>query len=78
MNLLSVNNLSKSFADRTLFTDVSFGLDKGQKMGLIAENGAGKSTLFKILTGKEIQDEGTFAYRDGVVRGMLDQEPHFD
>ncbi|MFT6715890.1 MAG: ATP-binding cassette subfamily F protein uup [Saprospiraceae bacterium] len=78
MNLLSVNNLSKSFADRTLFTDVSFGLDKGQKMGLIAENGAGKSTLFKILTNKEIQDEGTFAYRDGVVRGMLDQEPHFD
>jgi ABC transport system ATP-binding/permease protein len=78
MNLLSVNKLSKSFADSTLFTDVSFGLDKGQKTGLIAENGAGKSTLFKILTGKEIQDEGTFAYRDGVVRGMLDQEPHFD
>jgi len=78
MNLLSVNNLSKGFADKTLFTDVSFGLDKGKKVGLIAENGAGKSTLFKILTGKEIQDEGTFAYRDGVVRGMLDQEPHFD
>lgn len=78
MNLLSVNNLSKSFADRTLFSDVSFGLDKGQKIGLIAENGAGKSTLFKILTGKEIQDEGTFAYREGVVRGMLAQEPHFE
>ncbi len=77
MNLLSVSNLSKSFADKTLFTDVSFGLSKGQKIGLIAENGAGKSTLLKILMDQEIQDEGTLAYRDGTVIAMLEQEPFF-
>lgn len=78
MNLLSVNDLSKGFADKTLFTNVSFGLDKGQKVGLIAENGAGKSTMLKILMDKEIQDGGTFAYRENTVVGMLDQEPVFE
>lgn len=78
MNLLSVNELSKGFADKSLFTNVSFGLEKGQKVGLIAENGAGKSTLLKILMNREIQDEGSFAYRDGTVIGMLDQEPVFE
>lgn len=78
MNLLSVNELSKGFADKSLFTNVSFGLEKGQKVGLIAENGAGKSTLLKILMNREIQDEGSFAYRDGTVVGMLDQEPVFE
>ena len=57
MNYLSVSELSKSFGEFKLFRDVSFGLDKGQKVGLVAKNGAGKSTLFKILMGKEIQDE---------------------
>ena len=58
MNILSISNLSKSFTAKPLFQDVSFGIDKGQKMGLIAVNGAGKSTMFKILTGKELQDTG--------------------
>ena len=75
MNLLSISQLSKSFTDKPLFTEVSFGIDKGQKMGLIAHNGAGKSTLFKILTGKEIQDGGEVVFREGTKIGMLDQEP---
>lgn len=77
MNYLSVSELSKSFGEFKLFKDVSFGLDKGQKVGLVAKNGAGKSTLFKILMGKEIQDDGKVAYRDGVRVAYLEQEPNF-
>jgi ATP-binding cassette subfamily F protein uup len=77
MNYLSVSELSKSFGEFKLFRDVSFGLDKGQKVGLVAKNGAGKSTLFKILMGKEIQDEGSVSYRDGLRVSCLDQEHDF-
>lgn len=77
MNYLSVSELSKSFGEVKLFNDVSFGLEKGQKVGLVAKNGAGKSTLFKILMEKEIQDDGKVAYREGVRVGWLEQEPNF-
>tara|TARA_B100000674_G_scaffold214291_1_gene175653 strand:+ start:12417 stop:14291 length:1875 start_codon:yes stop_codon:yes gene_type:complete len=77
MNFLSVSELSKSFGEFKLFKEVSFGLEKGQKVGLVAKNGSGKSTLFKILMGKEIQDEGSVVYRDGIRIGWLEQEPDF-
>jgi len=77
MNILSISNLSKSFTAKPLFQNVSFGIDKGQKLGLIAVNGAGKSTMFKILTGKELQDTGEVVFRDGIKIGMLDQEPEY-
>ena len=77
MNYLSVSELSKSFGEFKLFKDVSFGLEKGQKVGLVAKNGAGKSTLFKILMEKEIQDDGSVAYREGIRVGYLEQEPDF-
>ncbi len=77
MNYLSVSGLSKSFGEFKLFEGVSFGLEKGQKTGLVAKNGAGKSTLFKILMEKEIQDDGEVVYRDGLRIGCLEQEPDF-
>lgn len=77
MNYLSVSNLAKSFGEFTLFEDISFGLDKGQKVGLVARNGAGKSTLLKILLGKDQQDEGDVSYREGVSVGCLEQETDF-
>lgn len=77
MNYLSVSELSKSFGELSLFEGVSFGLDKGQKVGLVARNGAGKSTLLKILLGKEIQDEGSIAFREGVTVKCLEQDSDF-
>src|SRR4051812_43226303 len=74
MNLLSVNNLSKSFGDRVLFKNISFGLNYGDKMGLVAKNGSGKSTLFKILKGKEIADEGIVVFRKDITISFLDQD----
>ncbi|MGZ4089034.1 MAG: ABC-F family ATP-binding cassette domain-containing protein, partial [Bacteroidia bacterium] len=74
MNLLSVNNLSKSFGNRILFRSISFGLNHGDKMGLVAKNGSGKSTLFKILKGKEIADEGSVVFRKDITVSFLDQD----
>ena len=53
MNYLSVENISKNYAEKILFEKISFGLDKGQKIALVAKNGSGKSTLLKIIAGIE-------------------------
>ncbi len=49
--MLQVEQLTKSFGDRVLFSDISFSIERGQKVGLIAPNGTGKSTLMRILLG---------------------------
>ncbi len=75
MNLLSVENLSKTYGDKLLFKEISFGLDKGQKAALIARNGTGKSTLLKILIGLEHPDEGNITYRNDIKVQYLPQDP---
>ena len=78
MNLLSVENLSKSYADKVLFSEISFGIGKGEKIALIARNGAGKTTLINIIKGKEIPDAGTVTFRKGISVSFLEQDPGFD
>ncbi|MCX6290974.1 MAG: ABC-F family ATP-binding cassette domain-containing protein [Bacteroidetes bacterium] len=78
MNLLSVENLSKSFSDKILFKEISFGIEKGEKVAMIAKNGSGKSTLMKILAGKEIADSGIVTLRRDMKVAYLDQDPFFD
>lgn len=75
MNLLSVDQLTKHYGERTLFEGISFGLSKGDKVALIANNGTGKSTLLRILSGSEVADSGTFSYRDGIRIAFLEQDP---
>ncbi len=77
MNYLSVNNLSKTYGDKPLFDSVSFGLQKGDKLALIANNGSGKSTLLKVLAGMEMADDGDFAFQDGLRVAYLEQQPVF-
>ena len=77
MNLLSVDSLTKTYGDKTLFEAISFGLHKGDKTALIARNGTGKSTLFNILAGKDFADSGSFAFREGLRVGYLPQQPEF-
>ncbi|MFZ5939964.1 MAG: ABC-F family ATP-binding cassette domain-containing protein [Bacteroidota bacterium] len=77
MNLLSVKNLSKYYGERLLFGGVTFGLDRGDRLGLIANNGAGKSTLMRILMGEEIPDSGEYVFREGTSYRLLAQEPRF-
>lgn len=75
MNYLSVNGISKSFGIKTLFDDVTFGIEKGDKTALIAANGSGKSTMLKILVGKESPDTGSIVYANDLKVGYLEQLP---
>lgn len=77
MNYLSVENLSKSYGEKPLFRNISFGIAQGEKVALVASNGAGKSTLLRILQGKEIADSGTAVFRNDIRVAFLDQDPHF-
>lgn len=74
---LDVQNVSKRFGERVLFSDISFSVAEGQRVGLIAQNGTGKSTLLAMLTGDEPVDSGDIIYRNGVRVGFLRQEPRF-
>ena len=75
---LDVQHLSKSFGALQLFSDISFSIGEGQKVGLIAKNGTGKSTLLSILSGKEGYDSGSIVFRNDLKVGMLEQSPKFD
>ncbi|MBR5188858.1 MAG: ABC-F family ATP-binding cassette domain-containing protein [Paludibacteraceae bacterium] len=77
MVYLQVENLTKSFGDRLLFENISFGINQGQRVALIAQNGTGKTTLLNLLTGRESQDSGTITYRRDIRVGCLTQDPDF-
>ncbi len=66
MNFLSVENLTKSYGDRILFSDITFGIDQGQKVALVAKNGSGKTTLLRCLMDVEPYDSGRVVYRKDI------------
>ena len=74
---LQVEGLTKSFGDLVLFEHISFGLNEGQRLGLIAKNGTGKSTLLSIIAGIEGYDEGNIVFRNNLRVGYLEQTPHY-
>ena len=76
--LLTIENLSKSFGDKMLFDNISFGINVGQKTALIARNGYGKSTLLNIITGKELPDNGNVTFSGNVKMAYLPQRPDFN
>jgi len=78
MNYLSVENISKSYGEKVLFENISFGLEKGNKVALVANNGTGKSTLLRILTGDDTSDTGSVALKNDIRVSLLSQEPEFD
>ena len=78
MNLLSVDKLEKNFGERILFENLSFGINKGDKIALIANNGTGKSSLLKILAGQDISDSGKVVYRNNCKVSYLSQDSIFD
>jgi ATP-binding cassette subfamily F protein uup len=77
ISYLQVNGLAKSFGDRLLFEGVSFGIEQGERVGLIAKNGTGKTTLLNILAGKEDCDAGDVVFRRDLRVGYLEQDPRF-
>lgn len=75
VSYLQIEKLTKSFGDRLLFADVTFGVYEGDKIGIVARNGDGKSTFLNILTGREDYDSGKVTYRNGIRVGYLEQLP---
>ncbi len=73
MNVLSIQNIAKTVDDRPLFTEVTLGLDAGEKVGIVGRNGAGKTTFLKVLRGLVHQDEGTIAMAGGSNMVTLEQ-----
>ena len=73
MNFLSVESVTKSYGDRVLFSDVSFGIDQGQKVAIVAKNGAGKTTLLNCLMGKESTDSGNIVFRNDIQVAFMEQ-----
>ncbi|MDF2484801.1 MAG: transporter related [Herbinix sp.] len=78
MNLLTIENMSKSYTERMLFDRVNLGINEGEKIGVIGINGTGKSTLLKIIAGFEEPDSGTVTRGKKVRIGYLSQAPVFD
>ena len=66
MNLLSVENISKAFGERIILENISFGINKDQKIAFIAKNGTGKTTLLNIIAGKDQPDSGQVVFRKGI------------
>ncbi|MFC5529036.1 ABC-F family ATP-binding cassette domain-containing protein [Cohnella yongneupensis] len=77
MHLLSVERVSKSFSEKILFENVTFGVESGDKIGIIGVNGTGKSTLLKVIAGIEPADSGTVSMGRSVKLRMLAQDPAF-
>ena len=77
-NLLQVENLTKSFGVNSLFDDINFAINEGDKVGLIAKNGTGKSTLLSIIAGDDTPDDGKLIFKNDISIGYLKQLPQFE
>ncbi|MFD0977916.1 ABC-F family ATP-binding cassette domain-containing protein [Salinimicrobium gaetbulicola] len=78
MNYLSVENIAKAYGERELFSNISFGINEGQKVGFVAKNGTGKTSLLNILSGADSPDAGNVVYRKDITTAFLPQEPNLD
>ncbi|MGN0229956.1 MAG: ABC-F family ATP-binding cassette domain-containing protein [Muribaculaceae bacterium] len=77
VSYLQIEELTKSYGDRVLFSDVTFGINEGDKVGLIAKNGSGKTTLLRIIAGLEDYDTGKITFHNDLRVGYLEQMPSF-
>src|SRR5579862_3729080 len=77
MHYVSVDSLTKSYGIKPLFQRISFNIEEGDKIAIVARNGSGKSTLLKILSGKETADDGKLWVSKEVTVALFEQEPVF-
>ena len=77
MNLLTLKGISKAYTDKILFDNVDFGIESGEKVGIIGINGTGKTTLLKIIAGIEETDSGEYTKGSNIVINYLPQNPDF-
>jgi ABC superfamily ATP binding cassette transporter, ABC protein len=78
MNYISIENITKTYGIVTLFEDISFNINEGDKIAIVAKNGSGKTTLLNILMGKDFADSGTVIINKDIQVVLFDQEIHFE
>lgn len=78
VSYLQIENLTKSYGDRMIFDSVTFGVNQGDKIGIIAKNGTGKSTLLRIIAGLEDADSGKVTFRSNLRTAIVEQAPRFE
>ena len=78
MNILNLEHISKLFGDKMIFDDASFGVQEGDKIGIIGINGTGKSTLLRMIAGEEEPDGGQIVRQNGLKIAYLSQSPVFE
>jgi ATP-binding cassette subfamily F protein uup len=78
LNYLTVENISKSYGELTLFENISFSIHKDQKIAFVAKNGTGKTSILNIISGDDEADSGNITYRNGIVVSFLSQDPKLD
>ncbi len=78
MHYVTVENLTKAYGIVPLFDNISFHINEGDKIALVARNGVGKSTLLRILAGQETPDSGTVWINKDVTVALFEQDPKFD
>ena len=75
LNYLTVENISKSYGELTLFENISFSIHKDEKIAFIAKNGTGKTSILNIIAGDDEPDSGNITYRNGIAVSFLPQDP---
>ncbi len=78
MNYVTVENISKSYGELTLFENLSFSIHKDQKIAFVAKNGTGKTSILNMLSGKDAPDNGQIIFRKDITTAFLSQEPNLD
>ena len=78
MNYLTVENISKSYGERTLFQELSFGINKDQKIAFVAKNGSGKTSILNIVAGVDSPDDGQVVKRKSITIGYLSQRDNLN
>ena len=77
MNIINIEHISKVYGEKTVFDDASFGIQEGDKIGIVGINGTGKSTLLKMICGEEVPDSGQIVRQNGLRTAYVPQNPVF-
>lgn len=77
MNIINIEHISKIYGEKTIYEDASFGIQQGDKIGIVGINGTGKSTLLKMVAGEEVPDEGQIIRQNGLKIAYVPQNPAF-
>lgn len=77
MNIINIEHISKIFGEKVIFEDASFGIQQGDKIGIVGINGTGKSTLLRMIAGEEEPDQGQIIRQNGLKIAYLPQNPFF-